>query len=386
MTIWNQPFSFTLPTKIVFGPGCIKDLGSLITGLGGAHPLFITDSGVIKAGILEKALEQLGKEFKPVIFDGVEANPRDVNVAVAAYRYRKAHADCIVAIGGGGPIDCAKAAGVLIANKGDNIKAFEGMAGASKPIPPLIAIPTTAGTGSELTFSAMITDTANHYKMTIKNACAAAKIAVCDPELTLTSPPALTASAGMDALTHAIEAYTASCAEPLADAAALYAVELIAQNLPVVFKNGSDLTARGKMLMGSMLGGIAFSHSDAASVHCITAALGGMYDLPPGVCNSIILPFIMEYNLNYSVDGYARIARAMGLKPDQGREGALAAVEAVRKLAREVKLPPFSSLNVDEKDFPLIARTARENISNQSNPRPMTEEDYLKVLQTMASA
>jgi alcohol dehydrogenase len=273
---------------------------------------------------------------------------------------------------------------VLIANDSDRIKDFEGKTAAAKPIPPLLCVPTTSGTGSELTFSAVITDTENRYKMTIKNRFTAARAAICDPELTLSAPPALTASTGMDALTHAIEAFTATCAEPLADAAALYAVELIYNSLIPAFRNGNNLEARSKMLMGSMLGGIAFSHADVASVHCIAEALGGRYDLPHGTCNSIILPYMMEYNMDYAVEGYARIARAMGLSPDSGKAGAQRAVEAVRRLAGEVELPLFSSLRIDPADFPAIAGASARNISNSSNPRPMGEEDYLALLKIMA--
>jgi alcohol dehydrogenase len=194
----------------------------------------------------------------------------------------------------------------------------------------------------------------------------------------------------MDALTHAIEAYSASCAEPIADAVALHAVELISRNLVTAFKDGGNLDARGKMLMGSMLAGIAFSHSDVASVHCIAEALGGMYDLAHGVCNSVILPFMMEYNMEYCTADYARIAQAMGLQPAnaEGREetvnGARMAVDFVRRLAQDVKLPSFSSLGVDARNFPAIAQASQRNLSTKSNPRPMTEEDYLRVLQIMA--
>jgi alcohol dehydrogenase len=386
MAEWQDSFSFILPTKVIFGPCCLKQLGGELSLLGVKRPLIITDQGLVKAGVVEKALAALPRGFAAFVFDGVEANPKDRDVAAAAAAYRKNGADSLIALGGGSPIDCAKAAGVLISNNSEDIKAFEGKSKAAKPIPPLLCIPTTAGTGSELTFSAVITDTENRYKMTIKNAYTAAKTALCDPELCLSVPAAVTASTGMDALTHAIEAFTATCAEPIADAAALYAVELISANLVPAFKDGGNLEAKSKMLMGSMLGGIAFSHSDVASIHCISEALGGRYDLAHGTCNAVILPYIMQYNMDYCIDRYARIGRAMGLLPDTGREGALAAVEAVRALAASVRLPAFSSFNIDEADFPGIAQVSAGNISNASNPRPMTEADYLRVLGIMRSS
>jgi alcohol dehydrogenase len=184
----------------------------------------------------------------------------------------------------------------------------------------------------------------------------------------------------MDALTHAIEAFTASCAEPISDAAALYSIELISQSLLPAFEDGNDLGARANMLMGSLLAGIAFSHSDVASVHCIAEALGGMYDLPHGTCNALFLPHVMEYNLEYCQERYARVARAMNLPSGPGRDAAAAAVQAVKKLALDVKLPTFSSLKINENDYPKIAAASTKNLSTQSNPRPMLEQDYMEIL------
>jgi alcohol dehydrogenase len=384
----QSTFSFILPTKIVFGTGCLKTLPKELKVRNITRPLIVTDKGIAAAGILDKALALLKGKFEFHVFDGVEANPKDVNVTEGAKAYSSFGADSIIAIGGGSPIDCAKSIGVLaangVANNGGEIKPYEGKNMPSKPLPPLVVVPTTAGTGSELTFSSVITDTKNHYKMTIKNAFTAPRIAVCDPELTLTVPAPITAATGVDALTHAIEAFTATCAEPISDALALYAVELINGNLVKAVRDGGNLEARSNMLMGSMLAGIAFSHSDVASVHCIAESLGGIYDLPHGVCNAIFLPYVMEYNMTYCLEGYARIARAMGLSFPSERAGAVAAVMAVQQLAKDVKLPSFSSLNVKEEDYPAIAGASAKNISTGSNPRPMGENDYMEVLK-MAS-
>ena len=184
----------------------------------------------------------------------------------------------------------------------------------------------------------------------------------------------------MDALTHAIEAFTATCSEPVSDAVALYAVELIYGNLLTAFVDGNNLEARSNMLMGSMLAGIAFSHSDVGSVHCVAESIGGKYDLPHGTCNAIFLPHVMEYNMEYCQQRYARIAKAMGLEYASEKEGALAAVEAVKQLAKDVKLPSFASLNVKAEHYPGIAFTSAKNGSNGSNPRPMDESDYMAVI------
>ncbi len=380
-------FSFVLPTEIVYGPGALSRLPEELKRLGCERPAIITDAGILKAGIADR-VKTLAEEagFACVMYSGVEANPKDVNCEEGARIAREFGADSLIAVGGGSPIDCAKAVGVLLAHNADRIKPYEGKTAATKPQVPLIAIPTTAGTGSELTFSAVITDTQNHYKMTVKSPFTAAKLALCDPELTVSVPPMVTASTGVDALTHAIEGYTATCGEPIADAFALYSIELIYHNLEKAVKNGADLEARSAMLMGSMLGGMSFSHSDVASVHCIAESLGGMYDLPHGMCNAIFLPYVMEYNMDCCLEKYARVAQAMGFAFTDAREGAQTAVQAVKDLCRAVGLPAFKSLNVNTADFDELAEMSARNISTMSNPRPMTKQDYLNVLQMAYSA
>ena len=383
----TESFQFLLPTKVVYGPGCLKELTTELAAFGGKRPIVVTDGGVQKAGIAKRVtdlLDAAGVEY--IVYDGVEANPKDINVEEGARIAREFGADSIIAIGGGSPIDCAKSIGVLLAHNADKIKPYEGKTAATLPLPLLISVPTTSGTGSELTFSSVITDTANKYKMTVKSPFTAAKVAVCDPELTLSVPPMVTASTGVDALTHAIEAYTATCSEPISDAVALYAIELIYENLAQAVKNGSDLAIRSGMLMGSMLAGIAFSHSDVASVHCVAESLGGVYDLPHGMCNAIFLPYVMEYNMDYCREKYARVAKAMGLQFATVEEGAKAAVEAVKQLCRDVGLPTFRSLGVGEEQFEQIAEMSARNISTDSNPRPMSKDDYMAVLRKAYAA
>ena len=377
-----KPFDFTMPTKIVWGPGCVRDLPKELALAGGHKPLVVTDKGIRNAGILEKIttlLDEAGVDY--AIFDGVEANPKDTNVAAGAEAARAAGTDSLIAVGGGSPIDCAKSIGVLLAHGATDIRLYEGKTAATKPQPPFLTIPTTAGTGSEITFSSVITNTAGPYKMTVKSPYTAATTALCDPELTLTVPPAITAATGMDALTHAIEGYTATCSEPIADAVALYAIELICKNLVQAVEHGEDLDARAGMLMGSLLGGMAFSHADVASVHCVAEALGSIYDQPHGVCNAIFLPYVMEYNMEYCIARYARVARAMGLSFESEEEGAKKAVDFVKQLAVDVHLPDFKSLGTGKDKFELLAEMSERNGSNPSNPRPMTKEDYLVVLE-----
>ena len=381
MSSITTPFFFELPTKIEYGPGCLKALPAHLTKLGGKKPIIITDKGIVGAGLLKKVTDLLDAGgFSYIVYDGTEPNPKDTNVRDGAAMAREFGADCLIALGGGSSIDCAKSVGVLMAHNADDIKKYEGKTAATEPLPLFITIPTTSGTGSELTFSSVITDTKSKYKMTVKSPYTAAALAICDPELTLSVPASVTASTGVDALTHAIEAYTATCNEPISDAVALHAVRLIFDSLRDAFNNGSDLEARSKMLMGSMLAGIAFSHSDVASVHCVAESLGGLYDLPHGTCNAIFLPYVMEYSSAYCPERYADIAKAMGLKFETVQEGARAAVEAVKQLCKDVKLPAFRELGVDVADFDKIAEMSAVNISTESNPRPMSKEDYMNVL------
>ena len=380
----SSPFEFTLPTKIVYGSGVLRQLPEEIRLAGGTRVLVITDPGLVKAGICSRVtdlLDDAGLTY--TIFDQIEANPKDVNVEAGARAAREIDADCLLAVGGGSPIDCAKAIGVLLAHDAEYIKPYEGKTAATLQGPPLITVPTTSGTGSEITFSSVITDTKNGYKMTIKSPYTAATTAVCDPELTLSVPPMVTATTGVDALTHSIEGFTAVNSEPIGDAAALYSIELIAQNLVKAVEDGSNLEARSNMLMASMLGGISFSHSDVASVHCIAEALGSLYDLPHGTCNAIFLPYVMEYNMDFCAERYARVATAMGLSWETEDEGAGKAVAFVKQLTKDVHLPTFASLDPDPADFPRLAEMAYNNGSNEDNPRPMTIRDYEILLDTV---
>ncbi len=378
-----KTFSFVLPTRIEFGAGCLSKLPDVLNELQVKRALFVTDPGVRKACILEeveKKLRESGVGFE--VFDGVEANPKDRNVESGVKLLSRITADAIIAVGGGSPIDCAKAM-AIVGKLGGRIRDYEGRGKVKAQVIPVIAIPTTAGTGSEVTFSSVITDSEKAFKFSIRDTAIAPRVALADPALTVSMPPSLTASTGMDALTHAIEGYTATVSEPIADACALEAVSYISRYLRQAVEEGADEEARSGMLVGSLLAGIAFSHSDVASVHCIAEALGGMYDAPHGACNAIALPAVMEYNLPWCTDGYARIAEAMGIPFKEKAEGARAAVDEVKQMARDVGLPEFRSLGVAESDLEEIAGKSVMNGSNSSNPRPMKTEDYLNVLNVL---
>ena len=378
-----NPFSFELPTRIEYGAGVSQKLTKSIGDLSAAKILIVTDKGIKASGLLSGITNRLGQDrWRYEIFSEVESNPKDYNVHEGAQLAKKMQADCLVAIGGGSPIDCAKAIAVL-ATHGGNLREFDNEKKITGDLLPIVAIPTTAGTGSEVTFSSVITDTKEKYKFSIHHAQLAPRIALLDPEMTVTLPPDLTAATGMDALTHAIEGFTARGAEPLSDAAALYAIELILTFLKTAVLDGRNLEARAGMLLGSVLAGISFSHSDVAAVHCIAEALGGKYDAPHGVCNAVVLPAVMEYNMEYCTDKYARIATAMGIICDSAQAGAQQAVEAVKKLSQDLNIPDFASLGVKPDDVEELAHKSSINGSNASNPRPMVKDDYVSVIHRM---
>ncbi len=384
MNLLNS-FSFELPTKIVYGVGVTKRLVDVIKDEKWKRLVLVSDEGVVRSGLLQQVYDLLeAHQLKWTLFDRVEPNPKDYNVQEGTEMARQFGADALVAIGGGSPIDCAKAIAV-VSRQGGAVRDYEGPGKIGPDVLPLIAIPTTAGTGSEVTFSSVITDSSDKYKFSIKDARIAPQVALVDPEMTLTMPPELTAATGMDALTHAIEAFTAKASEPLADAAALYATELITAHLRNAVIRGDDLEARAGMLLGSVLAGIAFSHSDVAAVHCVAEALGGKYDAAHGVCNAVVLPAVMEYNMEYCKERYARIAGAMGLTYEDVDDGARQAVRAVQQLAADVQLPEFSSLGVQKEDIEELAVNSFKNGSNIDNPRPMAKEDYLNLFRTLSS-
>lgn len=382
MNLLNS-FSFELPTKIVYGVGVTKRLVDVIKDEKWKRLVLVSDEGVVRSGLLQQVYDLLeAHQLKWTLFDRVEPNPKDYNVQQGTEMARQFGADALVAIGGGSPIDCAKAIAV-VSRQGGAVRDYEGPGKIGPDVLPLIAIPTTAGTGSEVTFSSVITDSSDKYKFSIKDARIAPQVALVDPEMTLTMPPELTAATGMDALTHAIEAFTAKASEPLADAAALYATELITAHLRNAVIRGDDLEARAGMLLGSVLAGIAFSHSDVAAVHCVAEALGGKYDAAHGVCNAVVLPAVMEYNMEYCKERYARIAGAMGLTYEDVDDGARQAVRAVQQLAADVQLPEFSSLGVQKGDIEELAVNSFKNGSNIDNPRPMAKDDYLSLFQRL---
>ena len=375
-------FEFVLPTRIIYGEGSIKKLPDEIRKLNNKKPLLVTDKGIITAGIAEKitdVLEEAGIDY--AVFDGIQPNPRDTTVTETAEFAMANNTDMLIAVGGGSSIDTAKAAGVIL-TEGGTINDYEGLDKLKKPITDLIAVPTTVGTGSEVTFWSVITDTKRHFKMSVGSPLIAAKLAIVDPDLVETLPPSAVAATGMDALTHAIEGYTCKLAEPITDACGIYAIQMIGENIrEAVYCDSKE--ARGKMLLASLIAGICFGNSDIAGVHCMGEAMGGLYDMPHGLSMAIMLPHVMEYNYVACIDKFARIADALGENTEgmDKRAAAHKAVDAVYKLNKDLQIPTFIQAGGRREDIQELAERSAVNVSVDSNPRKADTEAFRKMFE-----
>jgi len=378
-----KTYSYQLPTRIEFGNGVSKQVGAEARALGATRAMIVTDPGVRSAGIVDPILASLASVgIETVVFDGVAPNPRDTDVDEAGRVAAAEHVDLIVAVGGGSPMDTGKGAGV-IQTHGGRITDWEGWSIVTKPITPLITIPTTSGTGSEVSFWAVITDTSRHYKMSVASPLIAARVALLDPELTLSLPRRLTASTGMDALSHSVEAYTAAIGCPLADAFAVAGIEACGRSLRRACADGSDLEARYGMMYASMTGLLAVGGSDVAGVHCMGEAIGGLYDTPHGEAMAIYLPAVTEYNLSAAPEKYANVARLLGEDVEglPAEHAARSAVDALRKLNADLGIPSAAEVGVMRADFGRLAKAAAINLSAGSNPRPAGEEEYYRLFE-----
>ena len=371
--------SVEVPTRIVHGPGAIARLGELVRELGVERPFLVTDKGVAAAGLVERALERLADA---VVFDDVQPNPDIELVARAADAYRDAGSDGLVALGGGSSIDTAKAVGVEIAH-GGSIAEFEyGRTPLTNRIPPLVAVPTTSGTGSEVTLWAVITDHERKIKFNVGGTpLIGAHVAVIDPELTLGLPPAVTAATGMDALSHGIECYTCDYHQPFMDAVALAAIELSAGWLRVAYEDGDDLEARTNMAHAATLGGMAYGTESAGAAHAMSQSAGGVHDCPHGALTARVLGPVCEFNAPAAPERYARIAQALGVNIHRSDplDAAMAGVQELYRLTDDVGIPTMEELGFSEEEIPMLAQIAYEDPQTIGNPREVTASDYEEI-------
>lgn len=376
-------FQFLLPTKIVMQAGLRARTGEHLNELGLRHVLLVTDQGVKHAGVLDSIYASLdtAKIRYSEVCD-VKPNPRADDCNAAAAQHRNQGIDGILAVGGGSAMDAAKAISVLLTHEG-KIEDYEGSFTLNHPTLPIVAIPSSAGTGSEVTFFSVITDTQRQFKMSILDYQIGPVLALLDSEITATLPPAIAASTGMDALTHAIESYTCKLANPISDGLALHAIRLISQNIKSAVQEPDNQAAREQMLIASLIAGMAFGNADIASVHCISEAIGGMYDTPHGVGNAIFLPFVFRHNCDADLRRHADVAYALGIDPTLDAATATErAVEHLFTMSNDLGIPRFSEVaGVREEDFQTIAEKSQNNMSNNSNAKPMDVDSYLTIIQ-----
>ncbi len=375
MAFADQTFGFYIPTVSLMGIGCSKETGEQAKALGASHMLIVTDAGLYKLGVADKIKAYLvGAGLKATIYPGAEPNPTDRNVRDGLKVYNDYKCDGIVSLGGGSSHDCGKGIALVAANGGD-IRDFEGVNKSTKPMPPFLAINTTAGTASEMTRFCIITNTDTHVKMAIVDWRVTPNIAINDPLLMVGMPSSLTAATGMDALTHAVEAYVSTIATPITDACALQAIRLVANYLRPAVANGTNIEARDKMAYAEYLAGMAFNNASLGYVHAMAHQLGGFYNLPHGVCNAILLPEVCEFNKIACPQRYADIAVALGESIDglSAIHAADVAIAAIRKLSKDVGIPAnLAELGVKECDFEVMGINAKKDACQLTNPRLAT--------------
>jgi alcohol dehydrogenase len=374
-------FEFVFPTRVRYGEGVLEELPEIVREYGKEKIFVVTDKGVREAGLVDLVVDILKKEgFDQIsVFDEVDPNPRTTSVNRGAEIAKEFGAEILLAIGGGSPIDTAKGIGVLMTNEGI-IEDYEGFFKVVNELPPFVTIPTTVGTGSEVTEWAVITDLSRMFKMSVADTKLYPDVALLDPVMVAKLPAPIVASTGMDALSHAIEGYVCKISTPVADAIALYAIELIGENiLSAVYAD--DYEAKANLQLGSMLAGIVISQTDVAGVHCMGEALGGMYDTPHGIANATILPYMMDYCAVAEADKYSRIAKALGIDTkNMGKmEAARAAALAVKELNDDLLIPTLKEVGANPEDFRLLSEKAEANMSNEDNPRVAKAEDYYKM-------
>ena len=376
----DTTYGFFIPSVTLMGVGSSKEVGAKAAELGAKKCMIVTDAGLNKMGVAATVQANIiAAGVECIIYDGAEPNPTDKNVHDGVKVYVDNKCDFIVSLGGGSSHDCGKGIGLVTAG-GGHIRDYEGVNMSKVAMTPLIAINTTAGTASEMTRFCIITNTDTHVKMAIVDWRVTPLVAIDDPVLMVGKPPALTAATGMDALTHAVEAYVSTIATPITDACAEKAMRLIAEWLRPAVAMGANLGARDAMCYAQFLAGMAFNNASLGYVHSMAHQLGGFYNLPHGVCNAILLPVVCEYNMIACPDRFADIAEFMGV-PCEGltiTEAAEAGIAAIRELSASIGIPTgLTELDVKEGDFKVMAENAKKDACQFTNPRTATLDQVI---------
>ena len=375
-------FMLALPKISLHGAGAIGDMVKLVAGKQWGKALIVTDGQLVKLGLLDSLFAALDEQQMAYqLFDEVFPNPTEALVQQGYAAYQAARCDYLIAFGGGSPIDTAKAIKILTANPGPST-AYSGVGKVKNAGVPLVAINTTAGTAAEMTSNAVIIDSERQVKEVIIDPNLIPDIAVDDASVMLDIPPAVTAATGMDALTHAVEAYISKDANPVTDAAAMQAIRLIARNLRQAVALGSNLQARENMAYASLLAGMAFNNANLGYVHAMAHQLGGLYDMPHGVANAVLLPHVARYNLIANPEKFADIAELMGenITGLSTLDAAEKAIAAITRLSMDIGIPQhLRDLGVKEADFPYMAEMALKDGNAFSNPRKGNEQEVAAI-------
>ncbi|WP_445374321.1 L-threonine dehydrogenase [Photorhabdus tasmaniensis] len=374
--------NFFMPLVNMIGVGCLVEAVNSMKDYGYKQAFIVTDHVLNEIGIVAKVQSLLADVgIESVVYDGTHPNPTTVNVSEGLDILRQHNSDCILSLGGGSPHDCAKAIMLVAANGGD-IRDYVGTDRSSKPHLPLISINTTAGTASEMTRFCVITDVENQVKMVIADKNITPVLSVNDPELMVGMPKSLTAATGMDAMAHAVESYVSLGANPITDACALKAITMISQSLRHAVEDGSNIEARENMAYAQFLAGMAFNSALLGYVHAMSHQLGGSYDLPHGVCNAVLLPYVQEFNAKVSAGRLKDIAAAMGVdvRTMNDQQGAAACIAEIRQLSKDIGIPAgLAELNVKPEDLPMMATNALEDICCLTNPVQATHEEIVAI-------
>lgn len=378
-------YNFMVPAKIISGTNVIEELGTHIAGKG-TKALIVTDKFMVKFGNaakVENALQKAGIPY--VIYDGANSEPTDIIVDGGLKVYHEEKCDFVVALGGGSPMDTAKAIAFMSTQpKGTKINSFMHK-NIDMPVPYLVAIPTTAGTGSEVTKNTIIADTENNVKMLLGGPSIIPALAVVDPTFTMTAPPKVTAATGIDALCHAIEAYTSRKAQPLTDTFALSAIKKIHKNLPTCYKDGNNVEARLGMSIAALEAGIAFNNASVTIVHGMSRPIGALFHIAHGVSNAVLLPACMKFAIEENTERFATIGRLMGVADENtpAHEAAEAMVKEVTRFCQEVGIPKLADLGVNKDEFfaqlSKMADDALESGSPQNTMRIPTKEQLIAI-------
>ena len=377
-------FDWSEPT-LLEGPGAIRKLPEFIKSKGLNKVLVVTDKGLMGIHLLDSLFEELDKAgVEYVVYDGTQPNPSIENIEDARALYVDNTCQGVIAFGGGSPMDCAKAAAARVTNPKISVRKMRGVLKLHHKLPPFFAVPTTAGTGSETTLAAVVTDTATHEKNAINDIRLKPRFAVLDPELTVGLPPHITSTTGMDALTHAVEAYIGKSNVKSTEEYAEKATKMIFENIEKAYTNGKDIEARDQMLKASFYAGQAFTRAYVGYVHAIAHNLGGQYGVPHGLANAVILPYVLEYYGETAHKRLAKLAEIAGVKTTgSDKEKAEAFIEAIKTLNKNMNIPDGFDM-VQEKDIPVIVeRALKEGNPLYPVPKIMDKADCEAVIRRM---